>query len=293
MTGHSHIRVAAGSDIGKRRHNNQDNCFASNGIYVVCDGMGGGVGGERASALAIERFKALANESVRTRKAIESTLNAAQHDVYNLGRNLGGVAGTTATGIILPSCPSRDSSEQDGIEQTPLWYVINVGDSRTYHFDCDRQGAPIASSISHITKDHSQRQQAIDLGLMPPEMANATIPRNIITQCIGAPQGIKPDFYAVVPQGRFVICSDGLYAELDDASIGAICHANPEPQQAVDALITAALNAGGDDNITVIVVDVNSNSIADGPNPWHASRLDDEEELETLGDVTLDSLHTV
>lgn len=274
-----------GSDIGKRRRNNQDTGVNESGVYMVCDGMGGGVGGERASALTAEQFKAVASKPVRSRQIIEAVLDAAQHDVYELGQDLGGVAGTTATGIILPARPA-----DDGSEQAPLWYVVNVGDSRTYHFDFDGQGRAVASSISHITKDHSQRQQAIDSGLMSPQMANATIPRNVITQCIGAPQGIKPDFYAVVPSGRFIVCSDGLYSEVADEEIATICQANPDPERAVEALIRAALHAGGDDNITVIVVDV----WPDAPygEPWHASKLDDGEELETIGDVTLDSLHT-
>lgn len=274
-----------GSDIGRRRHNNQDSGVNEPGIYMVCDGMGGGVGGERASALTAEHFKSLAREPIRSRQIIESALDAAQHDVSELGHKLGGVAGTTATGIILPARPA-----DDGSEQAPLWYVVNVGDSRTYHFDIDVGGNAVASSISHITKDHSQRQQAIDTGLMSPQMANATIPRNVITQCIGAPQGIKPDFYAVVPSGRFIVCSDGLYSEVADAEIAKISQANPNSQRAVEALIGAALKAGGDDNITVIVVDVWPDAADD--EPWHASKLDDGEELETIGDVTLDSLHT-
>ncbi|WEV64377.1 serine/threonine-protein phosphatase [Bifidobacterium sp. ESL0732] len=285
MSDHPHIRAAMGTDIGRRRHNNQDTGVSEPGVYMVCDGMGGGVGGERASALAAEHFKAVAGESVRSRQIIESALDAAQHDVYDLGQHLGGVAGTTATGIILPARPA-----EDGSEQAPLWYVINVGDSRTYHFDLDEKGNAVASSISRITKDHSQRQQAIDAGLMSPQMANATIPRNVITQCIGAPQGIRPDFYAVVPSGRFIVCSDGLYSEVSDKKIATISQENPDPEKAVKALINAALHAGGDDNITVIVVDVWPQVPAD--EPWHASKLDDGEELETIGDITLDSLHT-
>ncbi|WEV67774.1 serine/threonine-protein phosphatase [Bifidobacterium sp. ESL0769] len=285
MSNHPHIRAAMGTDIGKRRRNNQDTGVNEPGVYMVCDGMGGGVGGERASALTAGHFKAIASKAVRSRKVIESALNASQHDVYELGKDLGGLAGTTATGIILPARPAKDGSEQ-----APLWYVINVGDSRTYHFNLDEHGNAVASSISHITKDHSERQQAIDAGLMSPKMANATIPRNVITQCIGAPQGIRPDFYAVVPSGRFIVCSDGLYSEVDDTEIAAICQANPDPKRAVEALTRAALKAGGNDNITIVVVDVRPSISCN--EPWHASKLDIGEELETIGDVTLDSLHT-
>jgi PPM family protein phosphatase len=285
MTRHPHIRAAMGSDIGKRRRRNQDSGVNKPGVYIVCDGMGGGVGGERASAIAAKHFASLADQPVRSRAIIKAALDEAQSDIRDLGHDLGGIAGTTATGLILPSRPS-----EDGSEQAPLWYVINIGDSRTYHFDFDEQGNAIASSISRITKDHSQRQQAIDSGLLSPQMADAAIPRNIITQCIGSPQGIKPDFYAVVPSGRFIVCSDGLYCEVPDTAIAAISHANPDPNRAVDALIEAAVNAGGKDNITVLVVDVCPKIPHD--EPWHATKLGDGEELETIGDITLDSLHT-
>lgn len=285
MTRHPHICTAMASDIGKRRHHNQDSGVNKPGVYIVCDGMGGGVGGEQASVIAAKHFASVSDQPIRSRAVIKEALDKAQRDIYNLGQDLGGVAGTTATGLILPSRPS-----EDGSEQAPLWYVINIGDSRTYHFDFDEQGNAIASSISRITKDHSQRQQAIDSGLVSPQMADAAIPRNIITQCIGSPQGIKPDFYAVVPSGRFIVCSDGLYSEVPDTAIAAISRANPDPDHAVEALIETAVNAGGKDNITVLVVDVRHEFPPD--EPWHASKLDDGEELETIGDITLDSLHT-
>ncbi|WEV72722.1 serine/threonine-protein phosphatase [Bifidobacterium sp. ESL0790] len=300
----SRIHTAIGSDIGNKRRNNQDNGLAALGVYVVCDGMGGGVGGERASGLAVKHLAALASKPARDRADIEATLQAAQDDTLELGDELGGVAGTTATGLVSPRIPS-DDAEADGRLDPALWYVINVGDSRTYHLDRRPDGISVADSICQVTTDHSQRQEAIDSGLMLPEVANATIPRNIITQCVGSPDGIDPDFFAVDPVGRFVVCSDGLHSLVEEHEIGEICEANPDPQDTVTALITAALDAGGDDNVTVIVVDIDADEAQAGQSaetanpamgspkePWHASKLDRGEDLGTISDITLDGLRT-
>ena len=204
------IRIAMTSDVGLRRKNNQDTGFAQQGVFMVCDGMGGGKGGEQASQLAAQHFAQLAAMPSRTRQDIDDTLARAQHDILDLGDRLGGVAGTTCSGLVLPqdhadSTSARsaalfsDADDQDFSDQT---YVVNVGDSRTYHLSplahADAPATDIipvwdAASLIRITRDHSQRQEAIDSGQMLPEEAEATIPRNIITQCLGDPDGIMPD----------------------------------------------------------------------------------------------------
>ena len=135
------IRIAMTSDVGLRRKNNQDTGFAQQGVFMVCDGMGGGKGGEQASQLAAQHFAQLAAMPSRTRQDIDDTLARAQHDILDLGDRLGGVAGTTCSGLVLPqdhadSASARsaalfsDADDQDFSDQT---YVVNVGDSRTYH----------------------------------------------------------------------------------------------------------------------------------------------------------------
>ena len=210
------IRIAMTSDVGLRRKNNQDTGFAQQGVFMVCDGMGGGKGGEQASQLAAQHFAQLAAMPSRTRQDIDDTLARAQHDILDLGDRLGGVAGTTCSGLVLPqdhadSASARsaalfsDADDQDFSDQT---YVVNVGDSRTYHLSplahADAPATDIipvwdAASLTRITRDHSQRQEAIDSGQMLPEEAEATIPRNIITQCLGDPDGIMPDVYVADP----------------------------------------------------------------------------------------------
>lgn len=148
-----------------------------------------------------------------------------------------------------------------------------------------------ASSLTRITRDHSQRQEAIDSGQMLPEEAEATIPRNIITQCLGDPDGIVPDVYVADLTGRFIICSDGLHGEVSDEQIAAIAAAHSSPQEAVDALVAAALDAGGTDNITVIVADMPLTE------PEHhafsAFKLDEDEDIGAIEDATLQTLRTI
>lgn len=190
-----------------------------------------------------------------------------------------------------------DADDQDFSDQT---YVVNVGDSRTYHLSplahADVPATDIipvwdAASLIRITRDHSQRQEAIDSGQMLPEEAEATIPRNIITQCLGDPDGIMPDVYVADLTGRFIICSDGLHGEVPDEQIAAIAAAHSSPQEAVDALVAAALDAGGTDNITVIVADMPLTE------PEHhafsAFRLDEGEDIGAIEDATLQTLRTI
>ena len=96
------ISVAALTDIGRKRRTNQDSWLAERGVYMVCDGMGGESGGERASAIAVEELAQLAREATRTRASIEETLERAQSRTRALGLTLGGIAGTTVTGVVLP-----------------------------------------------------------------------------------------------------------------------------------------------------------------------------------------------
>lgn len=297
-----HLAAGFATDVGLKRRNNQDAGYAGHGVYVVCDGMGGGMGGEHASARAADHLRALAALPVRNRADIETVLADAQADVLTLGHELGGVAGTTVTGLILVhgDAPDIDDGSPDGgrTSATPfstenLAYVVNVGDSRTYHMDAARDGAGWdPSTLVRITRDHSQRQEAIDTGELLPDMAESLIPRNIITQCVGDPDGIRPDLFLTDATGRFIICSDGLYAEVSgDDEIAAIAAGHDDPQEAADALLRAALDAGGGDNVTVIVADMPV--LAPARHAWSVTKLGDEEDIGNIADVTLQTLRTI
>jgi serine/threonine protein phosphatase PrpC len=188
------ITSAALSDVGLRREENQDSYLVSDGVFLVADGMGGGVSGQVASATTLEKMNALTTIATRTRTDIDTCLAQAQYAVRDIGERQNAVSGTTLTGLILKDLTTLDSDKN-------AWYVVNVGDSRTYHLNSLTSGNPEAQrqwdidSFLQITHDHSERQEAIDSGRLLPDVANRIVPRNIITQAIGSPNGVSPDYF--------------------------------------------------------------------------------------------------
>lgn len=323
------ITSAALSDVGRRREN-QDNYLAADGLFLVADGMGGGVSGQDASATTLSIMEDLSTASTRTRDLIDAHFLQSQEALRSLGEQQGAVAGTTLTGLILKDTTTLDSSKNS-------WYVINVGDSRTYHLSAAtpstaatptiegspateitaptegpapaQNAAPIQntqnaastgwnrSSFMQITHDHSERQEVIDSGKMLPHIAEQVVPRNIITQAIGSPNGIAPDYFQADLTGRFIICSDGVHSELTDSAIADIAARAETAETTAHHLLDAALAAGGRDNITVIVVDV----VPQNPTPptgsadeaaWSVSTIGPGEDIDTMNDSTLETLRT-
>lgn len=134
----------------------------------------------------------------------------------------------------------------------PCVRVLNIGDSRTYY-----QGK---HGFEQITKDHSQVQEQIDAGLISAEQAQHLPGRNVITRALGAGCGprVRADYFVLPARvgDRYIICSDGLSSMVTDTLIEATAAVVSEPEGVVDALVKAARNAGGRDNISVIVVDI-------------------------------------
>jgi protein phosphatase len=150
----------------------------------------------------------------------------------------GARAGTTLTGAVVV--------EQMGM---PYWLVLNIGDSRTYRLS---QG-----NFDRISVDHSEVQELVDAGEITPEQATVHPRRHVVTRALGTGDETEADYWLLpVEEGdRILICSDGLTGELTDDHIFRILSTVAHPQDAVDALIQAALRNGGRDNVTVIVVD--------------------------------------
>jgi protein phosphatase len=149
------------------------------------------------------------------------------------------------------------------------WVTLNIGDSRVYLL---RDGA-----IVQITTDHSVVQELVAAGRLSPEEAENHPYGNVITRAVGPSEGVTPDYVRLdVAEGdRFVICSDGLTKELTDYGIRHFLDENADPADAASAMLEAALENGGRDNITVIVLDVghpaeassDDESPADGSSP--------------------------
>ncbi|KAF2415282.1 protein phosphatase [Microbacterium sp. B35-04] len=237
---------AAVTDTGRRREVNQDAMFASYPLFVVADGMGGHVGGEIASASAIERLRAVADSGHVSPKTIEKALARAVKDIASHPEATDDGTGTTVTGVFL-----------DTTGEAAHWVTLNIGDSRVYLV---RDGA-----IVQITTDHSVVQELVAAGRLSPEEAENHPYGNVITRAVGPSEGVTPDYVRLdVTEGdRFVICSDGLTKELTDYGIRHFLDENPDPADAASAMLEAALENGGRDNITIIVLDVGRPADAD------------------------------
>ncbi|MEV4667012.1 PP2C family protein-serine/threonine phosphatase [Microbacterium sp. LWO12-1.2] len=227
------------TDQGRRRDNNQDAFLADFPLFIVADGMGGHAGGEIASQSTVSRLQAVVSGGPVTRPAIETALEQAVGDIADHPETTDEGTGTTLTGVFL-----------DLAEDEPQWVALNIGDSRVYLLRDDR--------LIQVTTDHSVVQELIAAGKLSPEEAEGHPYSNVITRAVGASELTAPDYITIdVRAGdRFVICSDGLTKELTDYGIQHFLREHAEPGPAVDAMLAAALENGGRDNVTLIIVQV-------------------------------------
>lgn len=233
------LRWAEVTDRGRRRDVNQDAMLAQYPLFVVADGMGGHIGGEIASASTVERLGAVVEKGAVTPKTIEKALSRAVADIASHPGTTDDGTGTTVTGVYL-----------DLTGDEPTWVTLNIGDSRVYLFRDD--------SLAQVTTDHSVVQELIAAGRLSPEEAENHPYGNVITRAVGPSDDVAPDYVRleVVDGDRFVICSDGLTKELTDYGILHFLLNHSDPAEAVSAMLEAALENGGRDNVTIIVLDV-------------------------------------
>ncbi|KXC06772.1 PP2C family protein-serine/threonine phosphatase [Microbacterium hominis] len=224
---------------GRRREVNQDAVLAEYPLFVVADGMGGHIGGEIASSSAVARLESIAAKGEVTPKSIEKALARAVADIASHPDATDDGTGTTVTGVYL------DISTPE-----PTWVTLNIGDSRVYLF---RDGG-----LAQVTTDHSVVQELIAAGRLSPEEAENHPYGNVITRAVGPSDGVAPDYVRleVIDGDRFVICSDGLTKELTDYGILHFLLQHDDPSAAADDMLEAALENGGRDNISIIVLDV-------------------------------------
>jgi protein phosphatase len=266
------LEYAGKTDIGRVRKNNEDQFLiadltkhlsvaqsslsvaqlgewtaATTGhLFVVADGMGGLAGGEIASGLAVEtiswyvtrtmpwfyryqdgREPELESELVRAVEACQQTVADAA-----AGSNFARMGTTLTLAYLL----------------WPRVYVVHAGDSRCYLHRDDK--------LVRMTKDHTIAQKALDEGIITEEQAKSSILGNALWNCIGGgAEGVHPDVYHATlrPGDELLLCSDGLTRHVPDDVVSRILRRADTPQAAVDALVAAANEAGGQDNITVVV----------------------------------------
>jgi protein phosphatase len=242
-----HVTCAARTDVGLIRSGNEDNyvMIPERGIFVVADGMGGHAAGEIASAMAVQMiskeigsFKGLSTDEAagRLTRAIQAA-NAAifertlsEHDKRGMG--------TTATVLVLHG--------------GNRYMIGQVGDSRAY---LQRDGR-----FHQVTKDHSYVQEQVDAGYLTPEQARTHPYANVITRCVGASGDVVPDIFSgtVRAGDTFLLASDGLTGMVEDDGLMAILQTQGTPERWVDRMVAEANRRGGLDNITAIIVAVDS-----------------------------------
>jgi protein phosphatase len=238
--GQVEVSWAVVSDVGLLRETNEDAALVGPGMILVADGMGGHDCGELASEAALSALSGTVITGVnRTRESVIDLLGEARRQIENIDSESGRRAGTTVTGAMLV--------DSDGL---PHWLVLNIGDSRTYRFAHSR--------LEQVTVDHSQVQELVDAGFLTAAQARVDPRRNVITRALGAGMEQEADFFSfpVESGDRILVCSDGLTGELADDPIAAILADFDDPTAAAQALVSAALEAGGRDNVTVAIADV-------------------------------------
>ncbi len=227
------------SDLGRVRAVNQDAALVADDLFVVADGMGGHRGGEVASEIAVT---VMGDEVVEpTVDALVAAVISANRKINNRSRDeaeLSGM-GTTVTAMALIS---DDEGERLG--------VVNVGDSRTYVVDQDE--------LVQLTDDHSLVGEMLRSGQLTKEEALDHPQRNILTRALGVDSEVEVDWFEIqIRQGdRYLLCTDGLFNEVSEDQIASVMRRLADPDEAAQELVRLAVEHGGRDNITVVIVDV-------------------------------------
>jgi PPM family protein phosphatase len=222
------------TDTGRARADNEDSAYARPPLYVVADGMGGAQAGEVASALAVEEFRGGLTAQGTAEQRLSERVQAANRRIYETAhRRLEHEGmGTTLTAVYL------DESNLA---------VAHVGDSRAYIF---RDG-----ELMRLTHDHSLVEELIRRGKLTPEQAAAHPQRSIITRALGIEPEVEVDTWTYPMRAGDVVllCSDGLTSMISEPQIAAALAEQPDLERAGDRLIAEANEAGGRDNITVVL----------------------------------------
>lgn len=233
------VRAGAATDVGRVRKVNEDSVLADRTIFVVADGMGGHAAGEVASKIAVDTLSSLASAPVRRREDVVHALDQANRRILeSVARHPEQTGmGTTAAGLAVVNAGGSDH-----------WAVFNVGDSRVYRY--------VDGRLRLVTVDHSEVRELIDAGVITESEAARHPLRNVVTRSLGSEPAPAPDVWVFPPHPgeRFVICSDGLSGEVSLAEIEALVRDLDDPAECAEALVSAAVEAGGRDNVSVVVV---------------------------------------
>jgi protein phosphatase len=260
--------IAAQTDVGRHKRNNEDcygvfredtpglQLFQEGALLCVADGLGGHVGGEIASKLAVSLLKdclkqprpaGLDDPEAQNQAILEiirAAIKKANDNIFRTNKDFVKEGKPMGTTLLVALVDSRKA------------YVANVGDSRCYHI---RNNEVIAT-----TEDHSWVDEQVKLGLMSRAEAESDYRRNFLTRSIGTHPEVPVDTYVwhVVQGDRLLLCTDGLVNMVKDTDIRDIFGKRAHSAEYAHRLVTLALDNGGRDNVTVVVAQIS-------PSLWH------------------------
>jgi PPM family protein phosphatase len=222
------------TDVGRQRRGNEDSSYASAPVFVVADGMGGAQAGEVASQMVVDAFSAGLPEEGSPEERLSVVVQKANQEIHNRSHSDAASAGmgTTVTAAYL---------DEDAV------VLAHVGDSRGYLL---RDG-----ELSRLTEDHSLVEELLRGGKLTEEEALEHPQRSVITRALGIEPIVEIDTwtYPLRPGDIVLLCSDGLTSMISEQQVQEVLVSAPDLATAADRLIDAANEAGGRDNITVLL----------------------------------------
>jgi len=230
----------AQSDKGLKRQSNQDSFLVDEklGIFIVADGVGGHMGGEVASALAVETVREVISHpkahQFSPKEVIMQAYTESSHRIFDRATQEAKLNGMGTTMVL-------------GYFREGKLFIANVGDSRCYLYR--------KPYLWQVTEDHSLINEQIRLGLLTEEQAKKTIGKNVITRSVGFERDVFPDVCEreISSGDTFIFCSDGLSGMVNDQKLCQIFNESPIEKTA-ELSIQQALLHGGDDNVSVLVL---------------------------------------
>jgi PPM family protein phosphatase len=235
------LEFAIYSDAGRVRHNNEDRAAAAPEInlFVLCDGMGGLEAGERASQLGVEtvlkQCRQSAGKSAPSAESLTSVIELANEKIFKASQDLGSKAAMGSTIVAVQFHNERA-------------VIAHVGDSRIYRLRHD--------DFCQLTDDHSFVAEQVRRGILTVEQASSSQLHNVLVRALGVEPQVKVDSTEelLLDGDTFLLCSDGLTRELTDEQIAGILAESQTANDAAARLVRLANDAGGEDNVTVVVI---------------------------------------
>lgn len=245
------MRVSAQTDIGRLRAENQDNfrlCNNNNGLAwsILCDGMGGGQNGKQASLLAADCVDQYFEDNLNAelsadevQEVMEEAVAKANTRVFMYSREGEMLMGTTIVCAVV---------------HNGVLHLAHAGDSRAYIFEVD--------TLKLLTRDHSVVQELVEQGALSQEDAHKHPEKNVITRCVGVDRALELEYGrgGISPGATLLLCSDGLTNMLSNERIAEVMAQN-DFYTVADILVREALAAGGTDNITVALMQIEEDDL--------------------------------